>query len=154
MSQSGLGSRASRFVALDWNTTQCGEWAASPSTDGLAESPFDSAPCGPTLIRDSDPPSPERCSTKMSEWPLPSPRTRLFAELEKAKYVTRRLSWLNEPPLLGPLALRLTTAVARVPLTSACATTAPVKAAATANAQAKARRGRKGGTPVFPVPTG
>src|ERR687887_785068 len=148
MSQSGLGSRRSRLVAVDWKTTQWGEWVVSPSTDGLVLSPFASSRPLATLTRDSDPPRPARCRTNTSERPLVSRRTRLLAALEKAKYVTRRLSWLKAPPVLGPFALRLTTAVARVPLTSPCATPTPVMAAVTASAHTANRsRERNWGTP-------
>src|ERR671934_65866 len=115
MSQSEVGSRGSRLVAVDWKTTQWGECVVSPSTDGLVLSPFASSPPLATLTRDSDPPRPERCRTNTSERPLVSRRTRFLAALEKAKYVTRRLSWLKAPPVLGPFALRLTTAAGCAP---------------------------------------
>src|SRR4051812_47250746 len=99
MSQSGLGSREFRFVAVDWNATQCGECAVSPSTEGLELSPLASPPPVATLTRDSEPPSPDRCRTKTSERPFVSCRTKLLATLENAKYCTRRPSWLKAPSL-------------------------------------------------------
>ena len=70
---------------MDWKATQWGKWLSSPSTLGFALSPLACAPFEATLTRESEPPRPLRRRTKMSLWPLLSPRTRLLAALAKAK---------------------------------------------------------------------
>ena len=135
-------SRGSRFVAFDWNATQCGLRPFVPSTDGLELSPFAWAPSLATLTRSMAPPMPERWRTKTSSAPFESRPTRLVAALVKAYSDAVRPSWLNAPPVLGPLALRLMRAVTRVPLTSACETAAAAALHAQAAAAAIAKNFR------------
>ena len=81
-------SPAARFVACDWNATQCGELETEPSTDGLNESLSACLPLLDTLTRSREP-EPRgsvsllrpvgRDHRKMSRLPFESPPTRFDA---------------------------------------------------------------------------
>src|SRR5438045_671417 len=97
MSQSGFVSLGLKFVARDWNATQCGTVRIDPSSDGLIESPLPWRWSLLTLMRLIEPVrwvrlSPDgprgRCQMKMSVWPFVSPRIRFDAADWKA---TRRI---------------------------------------------------------------
>src|SRR4051812_1097512 len=113
MSEVRSRSPAARFVAVDWNATQCGLVGIEPSSDGLVESPLACLPLELIETRCSEPPSRSRirpsvprgrCQTKTSLRPLVSPATRFVALEWNAAMRVLRLSPETVAPPESPLA--------------------------------------------------